>query len=144
MFFLVKNTLRCTRCKNNQKYFNGDLVAMLNYRLSYECWAAFPHSCKHGFGQSPHHSLSAKQPRATKVLQCSSNFSKSFGVILTELSFLEQSLVHYCQRQCFDADAIGRCKSDTKQRVSKPTVSSTEHHAFDRREINAVNGSKNI
>ena len=80
MFFLVKNTLRYACYKNNQKYFNGDLVAMLNYRLSYECWAAFPHSCKHGFGQTPHHSLSAKQPRATKVLQCSSNFSKSFGV----------------------------------------------------------------
>ena len=48
MLFLVKNTLRCTRCKNNQKYFNGDLVAMLNCRLSYECWDAFPHSCKHG------------------------------------------------------------------------------------------------
>ena len=80
MFFLVKNTLRYACCKNIQKYFNGDLVAMLNYRLSYECWAAFPHSCKHGFGQSSHHSLSAKQPIATKVLQCSSNFSKSFGV----------------------------------------------------------------
>ena len=37
MLFLVKNTLRCTRYKNNQKYFNGYLVAMLNYRLSYEC-----------------------------------------------------------------------------------------------------------
>ena len=37
MLFLVKNMLRYTRCKNNQKYFNGDLVAMLNYRLSYEC-----------------------------------------------------------------------------------------------------------
>ena len=37
MFFLVKNTLRYACYKNNQKYFNGDLVAMLNYRLSYEC-----------------------------------------------------------------------------------------------------------
>ncbi len=37
MLFLVKNTLRYACCKNNQKYFNGDLVAMLNYRLSYEC-----------------------------------------------------------------------------------------------------------
>ena len=36
-FFLVKNTLRYACYKNNQKYFNGDLVAMLNYRLSYEC-----------------------------------------------------------------------------------------------------------
>ena len=53
---------------------------MLNCRPSFECWAAFPHSCKHGFGQSSHHSLSAKQPRATKVLQCSSNVPKSFGV----------------------------------------------------------------
>ena len=68
MPFLVKNTLRYTRCKNIQKYFNGDLVAMLNYRLSYERWAAFPHSCKHGFGQSSHHSLSALQPIATKGL----------------------------------------------------------------------------
>ena len=53
---------------------------MLNCRPSFECWAAFPHSCKHGWGQSSHHSLSAMQPIATKVLQCSSNVPSSFGV----------------------------------------------------------------
>ena len=58
--------MRATKIIKNMS--NEYLVAMLNCRSAYECWADFPHSCKHGFGQSYHHSLSAMQPRATKGL----------------------------------------------------------------------------
>ena len=65
-----------------------------------------------------------------------------------------------CQRQCFDADATGRCRSGTKQRGSKPQKSSKnitfrpqgdkfgkqfeEHSQLDRREINSMKSSENI
>ena len=39
---LYKNTLRYTRYKNIQKYFNEHLMAMLNFSLSYECWFDLP------------------------------------------------------------------------------------------------------
>ena len=32
----------CDGYKNIQKYFNENLVAMLNYSLSYECWSNLP------------------------------------------------------------------------------------------------------